>query len=171
MAQQEFYYKLIRPFQSNNVYLAHSLQSGAGKCFKEVIRVMPDTQQFSVMDINTNEIFDFNVNPPPISKELIQPNIDLSDIKEIRDKIDNLEERLRKLEMGKSMSSDEQVILLGGNNNNQHNQHNQVSHTNNLSVKTLSQVNNARTNNNNLLINKLNNGQNVNVDLAKKLLN
>jgi len=170
MAQQEFYYKLIRPFQSNNVYLAHSLQSGAGKCFKEVIRVMPDSQQFSIMDINTNEIFDFNVNPPPISKDLISPNVGLSDIKELRDKIDNLEERLRKLEMGKSMSSEEQVILLGGeeNKNNQVN-NNQV--TNNLSVKSLSQVNNARVNFNNLLVNKLNNGQNVNVDLARKLLN
>ena len=92
MAQQEFYYKLIRPFQSNNVYLAHSLQSGAGKCFKEVIRTMPDSQQFSIMDINSNEIFDFNVNPPPISKDLISPNVSLSDIKELRDKIDNLEE-------------------------------------------------------------------------------
>ena len=113
MAQQEFYYKLIRPFQSNNVYLAHSLQSGAGKCFKEVIRTMPDSQQFSIMDINSNEIFDFNVNPPPISKDLISPNVSLTDIKELRDKINNLEERLKKLESEKSASS-EGIILGGG---------------------------------------------------------
>ena len=169
MAQQEFYYKLIRPFQSNNVYLAHSLQSGAGKCFKEVIRTMPDSQQFSIMDINSNEIFDFNVNPPPISKDLISPNVSLSDIKELRDKIDNLEERLRKLEMGKSMSSEEQVILLGGQENKNNQVNNQVN--NNLSVKSLSQVNNDKVNYNNRLANKLNNGQNVNVDLARKLLN
>jgi hypothetical protein len=174
MSQQEYFYKLVKPFESNNVYKASSLISGAGKCFKEVLRAMPETKQFSILDINTNDIFDFNVNPPPISRELISPNVGLQDIKELRDKITNLEERLQKLEISKGISSEDNVILLGGQklasiasegeiNNNQNN--------NNLSVKTLSQVNSMKINNNRNLINKLNNGQNLNVELARKLIN
>jgi len=179
--QQDYYYKLIKPFESNNVYKASSLLSGAGKCFKEALRAVPETQQFSILDINTNDIFDFNINPPPISRELISPNVGLQDIKELRDKIATLEERINRLENSRSsyipdMSDKEDIkgddvisdkmILFGGQTNN-----NQNNLNNNLSVKTLSQVNSMKINNNRNLMNKLNNGQNLNVELARKLIN
>ena len=179
MTQQYYYYKLIKPFESNNVYKASSLLSGAGKCFKEVLRAVPDTQQFSILDINTNDIFDFNINPPPISRELISPNVELQDIKELRDKIASLEERINRLENSRSsyipdmsgkedikrdsIASDGMILFGGQTNNNQNN--------NNLSVKTLSQVNSMKINNDRNLMNKLNNGQNLNVELARKLIN
>lgn len=164
---QQYYYKLVRPFESNNVYLASSLMSGAGKCFKEVLRAMPDTTEFSIIDINSNEVFDFNINPPPISQELLQAklesNVSLEDIKELRDKINNLERRILKLE-GVKGSSEDNVILLGGDNNKS------INNSVNNNINTLSQVNSIKMNNNRNLSNKLNNGQDVNVDLARQLM-
>lgn len=169
MSQHKYYYKVIKPYESNNVYLASSLMSGAGKCYSEVIRVNPASRDFSIIDINSNGVFDFNINPPPISQELISPNINvtLEDIKEIRDKITNIDSRLNKLEGNTSkISSEDKIILLGGDN--KINNYNKIQESN---VNTLSQVNTMNINNNRNLVNKLNNGQDVNINLARKLIN
>ena len=51
-----------------------------------------------------------------------------------KDANDDVQQRLRKLEMGKSMSSEEQVILLGGQENKNNQVNNQVK---NLIVEEL----------------------------------
>lgn len=170
MSHQKYYYKVIRPYESNNVYLASSLMSGAGKCYAEVIRLNPTSHNFSIIDINTNEVFDFNINPPPISQELISPNVTLEDIKELRDKISNIDSRLNKLEGNISkISTEDQVIILGGDSGNiKSSKNNNIQASN---INTLSQVNSMKINNNRNLINKLNNGQDINLNLARKLIN
>lgn len=58
-------YRLIKPYQSDKVYESSSIMHGAGKCYKEIIKSNSNTPEFSIMEINSNQIYDFKVSPSP----------------------------------------------------------------------------------------------------------
>lgn len=55
-------YRLIKPYQSNKVYEASTVMHGAGKCYKELKNTNVNCDSFSIMDINLNNVYTFNVN-------------------------------------------------------------------------------------------------------------
>jgi len=102
MITQKNYYRIVRPYESKLVHSSSTLQGGAGKCFKELIKVQPSATDFSILDLYGNEVFDFNVNKPPISQELLLQgqiaNLTLDDVKKMVDRINTLEQRIISLE-------------------------------------------------------------------------
>jgi len=54
-------YRLIKPYQSNKVYEAMTVMHGAGKCYKELKKSNVISDSFSIMDINSSLIYDFNI--------------------------------------------------------------------------------------------------------------
>jgi len=170
------YYRIIKPYSSNNVYPASTIISGAGKCFKEVLRIAPQAEVFSIMDINSQNIYDFNVNKPPVSKEVLDANplVNLADIKKINDRIDSLEKRFSELESGKvkTPSLSEEAIILGGDNKS-HISQNKSLMPKVYEANTLQQVKDMKVQNNKQLFNQLNNNVNNinNVDIARKFIN
>ena len=56
-------YRLVKPYQSNKVYEAMTVMHGAGKCYKELKKSNVNSNLFSIMDINSNLIYDFNIKP------------------------------------------------------------------------------------------------------------
>jgi hypothetical protein len=67
-------YRLVKPYQSDKVYESSSIMHGAGKCYKELKKTNSNTPEFSIMDINTNHIYDFKISPSP--KMILQKNPD-----------------------------------------------------------------------------------------------
>ena len=49
-------YKVIRPFNSQKLHYSSSLEGGASKCYREVKALMPNSNDFSVMNMSTNEL-------------------------------------------------------------------------------------------------------------------
>jgi hypothetical protein len=104
-------YRLVKPYQSDKVYESSSIMHGAGKCYKELKKTNSNTPEFSIMDINTNQIYDFKVSPSP--KMILHKNPDellptqqtqeggndIHYIKELKNKIIDLTSRIEKLEM------------------------------------------------------------------------
>ena len=109
MLSQQKYYRVVRPYDSNMVHSSTTLEGGAGKCFKEIMKVQPNSTDFSILDLYGNEVFDFNVNKPPISQELLLQgqvaNLTLDDVKKMIDRINNLEQRIISLENNLSRES------------------------------------------------------------------
>jgi hypothetical protein len=56
-------YRLVKPYESNKVYEASSIMHGAGKCYKEIKKTNTITNEFSMIDINSNNIYEFKINP------------------------------------------------------------------------------------------------------------
>ena len=56
-------YRLVKPYQSNKVYEALTVMHGAGKCYKELKKSNVNCESFSIMDINSNSIYEFNIKP------------------------------------------------------------------------------------------------------------
>jgi uncharacterized protein (UPF0335 family) len=108
--QNQQLYRLIKPYQSNKVYKSHSIMKGAGKCYKEFKNSGYDAKSFSIMNIDTNHVYDFNVNSKPsaitINKDLRDLNKQSSNIilggnnniDTIDTKLNNLIKRVEKLE-------------------------------------------------------------------------
>jgi hypothetical protein len=110
-------YRLVKPYQSDKVYESSSIMHGAGKCYKELKKTNSNTPEFSIMDINTNHIYDFKVSPSP--KMIFNKNPDellktqqnqeggndlndindINKINELKNIITDLRSRIEKLEM------------------------------------------------------------------------
>ena len=56
-------YRLVKPYESNKVYEASSVMHGAGKCYKEIKKTNTIANEFSIMDVNSNNIYEFKINP------------------------------------------------------------------------------------------------------------
>lgn len=54
-------YRLVKPYESNKVYEALTIKHGAGKCYKELKKSNIISDSFSIIDINSSLIYDFNI--------------------------------------------------------------------------------------------------------------
>jgi tRNA(Phe) wybutosine-synthesizing methylase Tyw3 len=54
-------YRLVKPYQSNKVYEAITVMHGAGKCYKELKKSNVISDSFSIIDVNSSLIYDFNI--------------------------------------------------------------------------------------------------------------
>lgn len=92
-------YKVIRPYTSQKLHFSSTLEGGASKCYREVKSLMPSSTDFSVMNMTTNELYDYKLNKLPIQQSLqnggILPSLDM---KRLEEKIDSLEKRIKTLE-------------------------------------------------------------------------
>ena len=92
-------YKVVRPFTSQKLHFSASLEGGASKCYREVKALMPNSTDFSVMNMTTNELYDYKLNKTPAQQTLqnggILPSLD---IKKLEEKMESLERRVKTLE-------------------------------------------------------------------------
>lgn len=92
-------YKVIRPFTSQKLHFSSSLEGGASKCYREVKSLMPNSTDFSVMNMTTNELYDYKLNKTSTQQTLqnggILPSLD---IKKLEEKMESLERRVKTLE-------------------------------------------------------------------------
>jgi len=102
--QTDQLFRLIKPYQSNKVYKAHSLMKGAGKCYSEFKKSGYDAKSFSIMNIDTNQVHDFNVTPKPTaipinSKSNLLGGNNTNDTNDtVNIKLNNLIKRVEELE-------------------------------------------------------------------------
>lgn len=93
---QENYYRVIKPYESNVVHSSSSLMGGASKCYKECKKVSPYSSGFSVMHMQSNKIYDFDINN--IMKGGAESTVGQSEIKRLEGEIDSLKKRIVDLE-------------------------------------------------------------------------
>lgn len=106
-------YRLVKPYQSDKVYESTTLMHGAGKCYKEIKKTNTNTTDFSIMDINSNQIYDFKISPSPKMElrknpdELLNQNLNenfnqnggtQNEIQELKNKMQEILMRIEKLE-------------------------------------------------------------------------
>jgi hypothetical protein len=100
-------YRLVKPYQSDKVYEASSIMHGAGKCHKELKKTNTNVDSFSIMDINSNNIYEFKINP--IHQMLLKKDPDellnnnqnggnVMNIENIKNQINELTNRVKILE-------------------------------------------------------------------------
>lgn len=96
MNLQDNFYRLVKPYDSNLLHPASSLTGGASRCYKELKKVCPNVEKFSIIHMPTSQLYEFEVN------KLIGGNIDTtvqqSEIKKLESEIDSLKKRLIVLE-------------------------------------------------------------------------
>lgn len=101
-------YRLVKPYESNKVYEASSIMHGAGKCYKEIKKTNTITNDFSMIDINSNNIYEFKINPTQqmlLKKdpnELLNNNQDGGnkiDLEKIQKQINELNIKVKELEI------------------------------------------------------------------------
>lgn len=98
-------YRLIKPYQSNKVYESTSIMHGAGKCYKELKNKNISCNSFSIIDINSNNIYDFKLNKDNNYNELLLNkteqkggNLNSSNVLELKTQIEHLNDRVKLLE-------------------------------------------------------------------------
>ena len=102
-------YRLVKPYQSNKVHEASTFMHGANKCYKELKKNNVNCESFTIMNINDNSLYDFNMNNKP--KMLLEEKNDptqllninqtgacVDEIILLKTKITQLEERINILE-------------------------------------------------------------------------
>jgi hypothetical protein len=97
MSQTENLYKVILPFNSHIVHSSKSINDGASKCYKEIKKQMGGVDLFSIMNINSNKVYNFQTK----SNKKNQNGGFLSNLNEIKtmnDSIKILESRIISLE-------------------------------------------------------------------------
>jgi hypothetical protein len=104
-------YRLIKPYQSNKVYEASTVMHGAGKCYKELKKANINSDIFSIMDINLNTVYDFNINPK--NKMILEkdPNELLNqnggdELFQIKNEIEQIKNRLTTLEKSSQLKEE-----------------------------------------------------------------
>ena len=55
-------YKIIKPYVSQTIHSASTLADGESKCYKEIMDTVPTTSHFSIINIATNEILEYQLN-------------------------------------------------------------------------------------------------------------
>jgi len=89
-------YKVIRPYTSQRLHFSNTLEGGASKCYREIKGLNKNITDFSVMNMLTNEIYDYKLNKVPLQSGGVDlPSIDM---KKIEEKLESLEKRVIKLE-------------------------------------------------------------------------
>ena len=81
-------YRLIKPYQSNKVYEASTFMHGANKCYRELQKNNVKCDMFTVLNINDNSMYDFNIKDKP-QMLLQEKNIDENKINEIQELLNN----------------------------------------------------------------------------------
>ena len=94
---QENYYRVIKPYESNVLHSSSSLMGGASKCYKEFKKVSPYSSGFSVMHMQSNKIYDFEVNNI-MKGGATETSVGQSEIKRLEGEIDSLKKRIVELE-------------------------------------------------------------------------
>ncbi len=102
MSQSENLYKVILPFNSHMVHSSSSINGGASKCYKEIKNQTGGVDLFSIMNINTNKVYNFQTKSNNnLNKNSNQNGGFLSNLNEIRsmnEQIKMLESRIISLE-------------------------------------------------------------------------
>jgi hypothetical protein len=100
-------YRLVKPYQSTKVHESTTFMHGANKCYNELKKNNVSCNSFTIMNINDNNLYNFNINNKPkmLLEEKNDPtqllNINQSGGDEIlllKNKIKQLEERINNLE-------------------------------------------------------------------------
>lgn len=113
--------QLIRPYVSNNIYEFPTLMQCAQKCCTDIennfiSEGLINVTSFTLKDIDTKEIFTFNMNIPlnkqPLNKS-VQMNTDqglllMGDVE--NDKVNMLEQKINKLE--DDMSKIKKILIM-----------------------------------------------------------
>jgi hypothetical protein len=81
-------YRLVKPYQSNKVYEASSFMYGANKCYRELQKNNVNCDMFSVLNINDNSLYDFNIKDKP-NMILQEKNINENKVNEIQELLNN----------------------------------------------------------------------------------
>ena len=100
-------YRLVKPYQSNKVHEASTFMHGANKCYNELKKNNVQCESFTIMNINDNSLYDFNMNNKP--KMLLEEKNDPTQLLNInqtggdeiillKNQIKQLEERINILE-------------------------------------------------------------------------
>jgi hypothetical protein len=115
---QENFYRLIKPYDSNLLHVSSTMMGGASKCYKELKKVSPSANKFSIINTKSNQLYEFDINnnlqmgggglPGTVAS--------LSEIELLKRRIDSLEKRIIKLEDDQNKDN--------GNNNEQQNEGN-----------------------------------------------
>jgi len=58
-------YRLVKPYQSKKVYEASTFMHGANKCYKELKKNNVNCDSFTIMNMNDNSLYNFNMNKKP----------------------------------------------------------------------------------------------------------
>ena len=109
MSQAENLYKVILPFNSHLVHSSSSINGGASKCYKEIKNQTGGVDLFSIMNINSNKVYNFQTKSNNNLNKNNSMNINnsnqnggfLSNLNEIRsmnEQIKMLESRIISLE-------------------------------------------------------------------------
>lgn len=93
---QENYYRVIKPYESNVLHSSSTLIGGATKCYKECKKISPSSSGFSVMHMQSNKIYDFEIHN--IMKGGTNSTVSQSEIKRLEDEINSLRKRIVDLE-------------------------------------------------------------------------
>lgn len=90
------FYRLIKPYDSNLLHISSTMMGGASKCYKELKKVTPGANNFSIINTKTNQLYEFDIN------NNLQigggTTASLSEIELLKRHIDSLEKRIIKLE-------------------------------------------------------------------------
>ena len=123
MDKQKNIYRLIKPYQSNKVYEALTIMHGAGKCYKELKKNNTRTEDFTIININNNHIYDFKINKKDrmiLEKdptELLRQNGGdesfqiRNDMKQSENKINNIENKLITIE-NKLITIENKIMII-----------------------------------------------------------
>ena len=102
MSQTESLYKVILPFNSHMVHSSKSVNGGGTKCYKEIKSQMGGVDLFSIMNVNTNKVYNFKTKSNKLNKNTLNQDggflSNLNEIKTMNDRIKILESRLITLE-------------------------------------------------------------------------
>jgi hypothetical protein len=93
---QENFYRIIKPYDSNVLHSSSSLTGGASKCYKELKKVNPNSNCFSLIHMQTNKIYDFEINNMRGGNG--DSTVSQSEIKRLEGEIDSLKKRIVDLE-------------------------------------------------------------------------
>ena len=61
----KYIYRLVKPYQSNKVYEASTFMHGANKCYRELHKNNVKCNSFTILNINDNLIYEFNIKKKP----------------------------------------------------------------------------------------------------------
>jgi hypothetical protein len=115
-------YQLIRPFISDKLYETNTLNKAAKQCYKEVKMSNVKTDEFAIRDIDTAEVFRFQIH----NQSVISGNIQIggndedkqeNEVREVgevgeEDKLTTLEKRVEKLEQYLGLSLQQSFVPL-----------------------------------------------------------
>jgi len=118
---QENFYRLIKPYDSNLLHVSSTMMGGASKCYKELKKVSPSANKFSIINTKSNQLYEFDINN---NLQMGGGNLpgtaaSLSEIELLKRRIDSLEKRIIKLEDEQNKGNVNNRNGNNGNNNEQ----------------------------------------------------